>query len=869
MSNWRFTLLDRLNIATVIEEPVGWDACEAALNRDKDYHGIFFDNQGDTFEFYDEAKDLLQAEYNSYGSQGNLVLIIEENCGNGYVEYSRGKFDFNKYEFICERSCFVKIPIESIGEVMDLRNRINQKVDLETLTGFDGTTALIPYSHLPFTMELPGKSINVQDKAIWEMEGTTEISLADVPNIQYDSAPSNYNFGWFQVVPQIETIKLSEFGKFSTALTPENNFICSGIYNDDKCPDLFKVRAGNIAGTTDRTLYFDWSNCTPTLYNDNNKDNFDFINKFNLSLSYTIQFDTKNARILFLNKVVLIRRKNGTTEVLHNIQELSATGGSGSPGGYVTGSYWAPNTTHTVSDIFTISDIMLNDGDYLFIVLCGLSQYLNTEATAGDPAFNLVGKAGTLDLLALSKAVATTSKVFAINETISRVSEAITNDKLRAYSEYFGRTDSQPYTVDADGNGSLEVVTDGIRVRRQENKIAGKTSVFAVSLQDLFEGLNPIHNIGMGIEADINRTGYNRLRVEPWTFFYNNAVIFTCTNIDKIIRKAEARDIFSTFQFGYQKWEAEEFNGLDEFLTKRTYRTTLSQIKNDLSKLSKMVASGYALEITRRKGNEDSKDWRYDKDTFIICCKRNTPVTRNADFINTDRFIVFEALPNQFIGQTITITGTASNNGSYTISDIQTISIVGQITPGYQIFVLPATLVYEVGGSGTFLLGGSTALIVEQGNISTPENIIDPATIYNYRISPVRNAMRWMNKVLASYRNFDADAKLLFTDGDGNYFAKGEMTATNGKLENAAIEENEMVNLSIYADKSNAMPLMMAERIQFEYPMTSSEYADIKANPYGLVSFSSDCEAGEGWIEAMIYKPEQGKATFTLIPKAN
>ena len=26
--------------------------------------------------------------------------------------------------------------------------------------------------------------------------------------------------------------------------------------------------------------------------------------------------------------------------------------------------------------------------------------------------------------------------------------------------------------------------------------------------------------------------------------------------------------------------------------------------------------------ITRRKGNADSKDWRFDNDTFIICLRR-------------------------------------------------------------------------------------------------------------------------------------------------------------------------------------------------------------------------------------------------------
>jgi len=59
MNTWKFTIIDRNNTPTVIEEPVGWDSIEAAINRDKDYHGIFFDQQGDTFEFFEEAEELL------------------------------------------------------------------------------------------------------------------------------------------------------------------------------------------------------------------------------------------------------------------------------------------------------------------------------------------------------------------------------------------------------------------------------------------------------------------------------------------------------------------------------------------------------------------------------------------------------------------------------------------------------------------------------------------------------------------------------------------------------------------------------------------------------------------------------------------
>ncbi|MEO5888932.1 MAG: hypothetical protein ABIQ31_01705, partial [Ferruginibacter sp.] len=258
-----------------------------------------------------------------------------------------------------------------------------------------------------------------------------------------------------------------------------------------------------------------------------------------------------------------------------------------------------------------------------------------------------------------------------------------------------------------------------------------------------------------------------------------------CSDVGQITRKAYDKEVFSTFQFGYQKWEAEEYNGLDEFLTKITGRTTLNKIKNDLVKLSKWIASGYALEVTRRKGDDNTKDWRYDKETFIICCKRN----------------------------------------------------------------------------------GSNDIVVELGNVLDPENIIDPDTIYNYRISPIRNAMRWMNKIFESYRQFGGDCKLIFTDGDGNYFAKGQMDSTDCRQENGPIQENQTIDLSIYEDTDDAKPFLLPERVSFQYPMSSGDSRRIKANPYGLIYFSNDCEEGYGYIDTINYVPEEGKATFSLIPK--
>ncbi len=770
---WRFTILDRNNVAIVVDEPTGWDANTSEIKRDLDWHGILFTNQGETFLFDGKAKKLLKDEYDQYGVQGDMTLVMEEDCGNGYEEFSRAKFMFKDYEFVCGDECYVKVPVETTKETRDLRNRLNQKVNLETTKAFDEVTTLPTYNKLPFEMELPSKGIVLKNHFEQTVNFTTPV--LGVPDSQ-QGGPNTFNSQFGIVEFGFDKQKAVEIGNSGTELQARYNCVSTFLGNLG-CNSLNRFQftfplAPGIVAPLDISAITNYQEGTP------NYGQVSDVIDFNIDIQGSIESINCQFQNFYFVVATLPKGRTGLNDadfIYHKRQLINPTGIL-----QPVGSTIGLNLT------YTNSSFILDKGDMVFVYLAVYHRRENQYS--GTNGFNMSFNTGSyIKMETLSKTPATTSKVFAVNEVISRVAETITNDKLRAYSEYFGRTDSQPYIHDVDGCGSLEVISDGIRVRKQENRIPNKPSLFSMSLQDIFEGLNPIHNIGMGVEADPNRIGYNRLRVEPWRYFYNNTIILSCTNVAKINRRVFEKEIFSTFQFGYQKWEAEEYTGLDEFLTKRTYRTTLNQVKNDLVKLSKFIASGYALEITRRKGDNNSKDWRYDKDAFIICVKRN-------------------------------------NTGD---------------------------------------------LVVELGNIVNPQNIIDPTTLYNYRISPVRNALRWVNKLFESYKQFDSNAKLIFTDGDANYYAQGEMQNTDCALESGLITENERIDLTLFADTLNAKPFLIPERVVYEYPMSSKDYKLIEANPYGLIYFSSDCEDGNGWIDSIQYKPEEGKATFNLIPKAN
>lgn len=185
----------------------------------------------------------------------------------------------------------------------------------------------------------------------------------------------------------------------------------------------------------------------------------------------------------------------------------------------------------------------------------------------------------------------------------------------------------------------------------------------------------------------------------------------------------------------------------------------------------------------------------------------------------------------------------------------------------------------ESGGADTdrdndiflIVLKRDDGLKVEQGNVTNPEGMYSPETLFNYRISPIRNLMRWYKSILPSLPNFSNIAELMFNSGTGNFTAKGEMTATDCKQENKAVAENESVYTTIYNSQDHFLPIWENERINIpEYPLSLADYKKIKNNPYGYISFQcGDGEYEKGFIVEMKYTIATGKASFTLRKKYN
>ena len=136
-----------------------------------------------------------------------------------------------------------------------------------------------------------------------------------------------------------------------------------------------------------------------------------------------------------------------------------------------------------------------------------------------------------------------------------------------------------------------------------------------VNFEMLFEECRKIFNIGWGF--DNNETELKIARIDG---FYKSNVVVDVGLLDMATFTTAKDLIYGTITVGYNKWEAEEYNGLDEMNTERQYRRNIDTNPTELELMSDIISAGYTIEITRRKnqGTTGTSDWRYDDDLFII-----------------------------------------------------------------------------------------------------------------------------------------------------------------------------------------------------------------------------------------------------------
>jgi len=470
---------------------------------------------------------------------------------------------------------------------------------------------------------------------------------------------------------------------------------------------------------------------------------------------------------------------------------------------------------------------------------------------------------------------ASEASAFMIYEALNKTLENAVSIKRILLSKFFGRRDSQPRSYPQRGQGSWLALTSGLWIR---NFKQGKNAT--VSFEDLWRTLNAILNVGMGVER-ISDEDY--FVIEEVENFYQDKVWKEFKNI-KDIDIDVAEDLrYNAYSYGFEKYENEAFNSLDEFLTKHSRSNDNKTTSNTYSKISKYIMSGYAIEVTRRKQFDKTATTssEYDDDNFLIALS-DKEIQRivGVDLDEGNNYLIISGAFDNLTYSSVIIQNTGFLDGSYQVVEIIFIDGVYKIELNY---ALPINTSTQIEANSQIIMFVDRLIPEKNENCSLVENVLSPSTLYNVRYSPTRNFLRHTNLLTGESVNATTpywtvkanDTQVMqFREGEGNYKLNSQLSSGLGDdiLTNPVKEDLEpQIGIRTYAKK----PLFLPYRIKFTAPISLLEYLDLRKrdtdnipNKYKKIGVAVDeSNFVYGFIESVKMKRNRDKmeADFILL----
>lgn len=562
---WRFKIG-----GNVVDEPIGWDAVSWTAQR-HEHHGILFSSKAESFKWVGDAFDDLEAEYTANGADGAATLTIEYDCdGSGtWSEFFVGEFDFNTYRRICGDMCWIEIALNPANCVNKFLTRINTDVDISSATDLDGN----PISQQSFeSVELPSQTIVLNNR-------TSNSSGTDWPAVGVP-IPSNGGFTYTYFVPFFPDGTTQEFGNFA-------------LYNPD--PEIIYTGATPIAWTAADFLaqgqyLMIWQRTTDPLNCIDNDATIDMRIKGtfrvlptnfdgNIAVSYEIgKYDVDTASYTIIQTAGIV---TGPTNIFNGVLYTNSFDLTYflTPG-YEEAEYLLFFITVVVQE--TVGYGLPASRSYVYDIQWDSESFFNMELQSDcDQTSSL--------MLQLRSCFSNILQIYIGENCV----DAVWDDTgAGCYDNYY--------------------LTNGLLLRNVTSPAVPK--VFT-SFESLFSNITKIFNLGWGF--------YNsetKFTVSELAFFYSDNFVVDFGSIREVQFQQVSELTYGKINVGYSKWEAEEYTGLDEINTLRTFRRKDSTIANELDLVSNIITAGYTWEITRRKNQAKTgtTDWRYDNDLFLL-----------------------------------------------------------------------------------------------------------------------------------------------------------------------------------------------------------------------------------------------------------
>lgn len=572
---FRFTLDHDIEGPLQISEPDGWKGAKTKLERDEQFFSLiehYEGSAGGAFTFYgddgvhDGGVSYLKNIEETYGFDANINFLAEfAPDDTNYQQIFEGLLELSGKNEMKDNK--MQVPVIRDDFWAKFINRIDTPVNMSDLTDIDGNAVdACPPVSITMTPQVIQKSFyGIYDFPTW-----ISIPAAN---------------GYIQTTP--DTIELDEIGFRFGVSTYFNSLLPSWVWDMEEAGEYtFDIRIIMSGAAIDTSAPAD-----PTLQ------------------AVASLWDWK----LQHNDIVYTFNKTDFTAGSQDYTEYTLNVSLGMSANDVVRIYG-----EEISNVYNAFTIWGKQGANFLYTPPNPDEYPTLPNTTGHDIPSYIRVTGQTTY------PETTTQGYLIHDLIHGVLARLGLGTDPFYSEFLGGLLTNTKQYDADGCGWMYVVKKGLQIRQYS--LVEKP--FFISFKQIWDGINPILNLGLAYETLEGSPDHQVIRIEQKAYFVEDTTSITFSNVRDISSSYDQSYIFKTIKTGYRQWQAENIAGNDDFATKQTRATRFVKTGIDLNLESDFIAAGYAIETTRRTTREKSADYKYDNNNFIIAI--------NADDVSPD-----------------------------------------------------------------------------------------------------------------------------------------------------------------------------------------------------------------------------------------
>lgn len=571
-----------------ITDPIGLDEGDLELKRNKTYHGIFYEQSND-IQFVKAARQKLLDIHDFYGIQAKVRFWVEERHPKTDEWVIRSDGYLSMKTRVKERTTVsFKYDLESLLKV--IKSRHSQKLELERLETIDGV------SMLPLKMDkfnLVGRKILLKSL----LETNEEDYKSETFRMEFtDGNTRTGSLGIPVSVTYESDFRVNEIKKDTSFTTTPNIGLAEGLFyhlNDvEKTLDLkialnCKILELDMHRVDNAFMKVD-------LVRYHNGADLDLLERITL---YTVP-DPYNMH----NHIIDFTYSGKITLLKDESLGLQWYGG----GDFGKAAYQIPNPLVP---------------PFLPIIV---------PAVNGNYDFDFDGVKAKINIDEHSVRENTKPNCILPYELANRLITIMTSKDDIFYSEALGRTD---LGYKEDGFASLVASLHG-QWARNFTSSDERYKAFTTSFKEFMESYGTSFGLGLGVE----KIGFKqRLRIEKKEFFYNRNTTVRLGKYDengkfyfvKVSNEKETdieKEFYSEIEIGSDKGgEYEEAMGLDEYNTKTSFSTIITETMYVFKSISKYRKDPYGLTFAARdqKARNPTKDSKYDRHIWLVDLKRS------------------------------------------------------------------------------------------------------------------------------------------------------------------------------------------------------------------------------------------------------